>query len=98
MEPRPNRAIPTVVSVESRVHFRLISLSDPKSRVTLVLKEAYTISLSNCFHYISANLIRGLNTEIYIRAPYISDAASVTARLLRSRPGYDLGAMLPPES
>ena len=46
-DPRPDRASRTAVSFESRVHFQLISLSDPEARATSPKVGIHTNFLNN---------------------------------------------------
>lgn len=91
-DPRPNRATRTAVSFESRVHFQLISLSDPESRATSLKAGIHTISLDHYFHHVSASLIRGLShmiTETSKMTGHIRRTAR-DRRSSRASPGYCL--------
>ena len=86
------------MSFESRVHFQLISLSDPESRATSLKAGIHTISLDHYFHHVSASLIRDLSHIItetskmtgHIRYPQESPRPPSLPR----RPGLVLDHML----
>lgn len=97
IDPRPNRATRTAVSFESRVHFQLISLSDPQSRATSLKAGIHTISLDRYFHHVSASLIRG-------QSHIITETSKMTEHIRRNprdrppsraSPGYMLHDQLP---
>lgn len=62
------------MSFESRVHFQLISLSDPGSRATSLKAGIHTISLDHYFHHVSASLIRALS-------PIITETSKMTVHI-----------------